>query len=130
METKFNPFQTAPVIQNHNFGKKQQIPKNNKSQFALEFQQQISQNSKKFSISKHAQMRMEQRSIDIQPEMWKKVEEKMSEAKKMGVEDSLVLLDNAVLIVSNKNNVVVTAMNRNEANQQIFTNINGTILLD
>lgn len=34
------------------------------------------------------------------------------------------------LIVSAKNNTVITAMDRKEAQTQIFTNINGTIILD
>ena len=48
----------------------------------------------------------------------------------MGVKESLVLVDDAALIVSAKNNTVITAMNRAEATAQIFTNINGTILMD
>ena len=56
--------------------------------------------------------------------------EKVKEAKTMGVKESLVLVDDAALIVSAKNNTVITAMNRAEATAQIFTNINGTILMD
>ena len=86
--------------------------------------------TEKLSISKHATMRLQQRGIDISQETWDKVNEKTNEAKKKGITDSLVLLDNAALIVSAKNKVVVTAMGRNEAAGQIFTNINGTILID
>lgn len=48
----------------------------------------------------------------------------------MGVKESLVLLNDAALIVSAKNNTVITAMNRKEATEQIFTNINGTIIMN
>ena len=48
----------------------------------------------------------------------------------MGVTDSLVLTKEAALVVSAKNNTVITAMGRDEASSQIFTNINGTILID
>jgi flagellar operon protein len=54
----------------------------------------------------------------------------VQEARKMGVNDSLVLLTDAALIISAKNNTVITAMGREEASSQIFTNINGTILMD
>ena len=54
----------------------------------------------------------------------------MIEAKKLGVKESLVLLDDAALIVSAKNQTVITAMDRKEAMSQIFTNINGTIVMD
>ncbi|CAH0256706.1 hypothetical protein [Peribacillus sp. Bi134] len=48
----------------------------------------------------------------------------------MGVNESLIITKNAALIVSPKNNMVITVMNREEATSQIFTNINGTIILD
>lgn len=83
----------------------------------------------KLTISKHASDRLRQRGIFINENCWKQIENKVQEAKKMGVNDSLVLLDNAALIVSAKNNKVITAMNRDEAASQIFTNINGTIVL-
>ena len=61
---------------------------------------------------------------------WQQISEKVIEAKKLGVKESLVLLDDAALIVSAKNQTVITAMDRNEATSQIFTNINGTIVMD
>jgi len=84
----------------------------------------------KLSISKHASQRLEQRGIVIDEEKWKQIEEKVKQAKKMGVKESLVLLNDAALIVSAKNNTVITAMNRKEATEQIFTNINGTIIMN
>ena len=73
---------------------------------------------------------MAQRNIDIDSVTWSKIESKIQQAKKMGVTESLVLTDNSALVVSAKNNTVITAMNRQEASAQIFTNINGTILID
>lgn len=81
------------------------------------------------TISKHAKERLQQRGIYINENCWKQIETKIQEAKKMGVKDSLVLLENAALIVSAKHNTVITAMDRQEASSQIFTNINGTIIL-
>jgi flagellar operon protein len=103
------------------------------SQSTIKFSQHL-QNAMgtegKLTISKHANERMHQRGIQINDSRWKQIENKVQEAKKMGVKDSLVLLDNAALIVSAKNNTVITAMDRQEAATQIFTNINGTIVLD
>ncbi|MGG0738003.1 TIGR02530 family flagellar biosynthesis protein [Niallia taxi] len=84
----------------------------------------------KLSISKHASQRLEQRGIVIDEEKWKQIEQKVNQAKKMGVKESLVLLQDAALIVSAKNNTVITAMDRKEATEQIFTNINGTIIMN
>jgi flagellar operon protein len=81
-------------------------------------------------ISKHAKKRLEERNINISKENWMKIQEKMVEANQKGVIDSLIIMENATLIVNTKNNTVITAMDRHEATSQIFTNINGTILLE
>ncbi|QKY69037.1 TIGR02530 family flagellar biosynthesis protein [Lentibacillus sp. CBA3610] len=81
-------------------------------------------------ISKHAEQRLNERNININETQWEMISEKMSEAKQKGVTDSLVLTDEAALLVSAANNTVITAMNKQEAASKIFTNINGTILID
>ncbi|WP_042223766.1 TIGR02530 family flagellar biosynthesis protein [Oceanobacillus manasiensis] len=81
-------------------------------------------------ISKHASERLQERNITINEKQWEQIGDKVKEAKSKGITDSLVLTDQAALLVSAKNNTVVTAMNRQEASSRIFTNINGTILLD
>ena len=80
-------------------------------------------------ISKHASERLNERSISITDREWQQISEKVFEAKNKGVKQPLVLLDQAALIVSAKNATVITALDRNEAKQQLFTNIDGTILL-
>ncbi|WP_164668990.1 TIGR02530 family flagellar biosynthesis protein [Virgibacillus doumboii] len=81
-------------------------------------------------VSKHAQERLTERNITINEKQWQEISQKMVEAKQKGVTDSLVLTDDAALLVSAKNNTVVTAMNKAEATSRIFTNINGTILIN
>lgn len=80
-------------------------------------------------VSKHASNRLQERNIHIDDGQWKRITNKVFEAKSKGVNDSLVLTNNAALIVSAKNATVITAMDRNEAQDQIFTNIDGTIVL-
>ncbi|PKG24934.1 TIGR02530 family flagellar biosynthesis protein [Niallia nealsonii] len=84
----------------------------------------------KLNISKHANERLQQRGIVIDDAKWKQIEAKVKQARQMGVKESLVLLNDAALIVSAKNNTVITAMDRQEATEQIFTNINGTIVMN
>ncbi|MBM7552745.1 TIGR02530 family flagellar biosynthesis protein [Thalassobacillus pellis] len=81
-------------------------------------------------VSKHANQRLSERNIAIDEVQWNNIQTKMTEARQKGITDSLVVLKDAALVVSTKNNTVVTAMDRKEATDHIFTNINGTILLE
>ncbi|MBU8877836.1 flagellar protein [Bacillus sp. FJAT-29790] len=125
-KSNFRPVQSQPVNNQHiQRLKSNQISGNT---FSLHFQQALQSN--KLTVSKHAQERLHQRGIQINDLRWQQIEEKVNEAKKMGVKESLILLKDAALIVSAKNNTVITAMDREEARTQIFTNINGTIIMD
>jgi flagellar operon protein len=84
----------------------------------------------KLKISKHASERIQERNIEINDALWQTIGEKVQEARQKGVTDSLVVLDQAALLVSAKNNTVVTAMDRAESTNRMFTNINGTILIN
>lgn len=90
----------------------------------------ILNNVEEVKISHHAQQRLKERNIHIDNNQWEAIGHKMNEAKQKGVTDSLVVLDHAALLVSTKNHTVVTAMNREEATTRVFTNINGTILIN
>lgn len=80
-------------------------------------------------ISKHATDRLRERNIHISEVEWAHITDKVNEAKVKGIKESLVLMDQAALIVSAKNSTVITAMDRMEAKDQLFTNIDGTIVL-
>jgi flagellar operon protein len=81
-------------------------------------------------ISKHAQARIAERDIEIKPEQWRAIYEKLNEAKAMGIREPLVLTKDKAIVVSAKNDTVITVMNRSEAKTHIFSNIDGAILLD
>lgn len=80
-------------------------------------------------VSKHAKSRLVERNIQIDDAKWQQINDKVLEAKEKGVTDALVVVDEATLIVSAENNTVITALNKADANNKIFTNINGTIIL-
>ncbi|PLR69756.1 MULTISPECIES: TIGR02530 family flagellar biosynthesis protein [Bacillaceae] len=95
------------------------------------FQELLKNHTKStIKISKHANQRLIERNISIPDYQWKEIQGKMQEARKKGIKDSLILTSNAALIVNIDHNMVVTAMNRKEASSHIFTNINGTIIMD
>lgn len=93
------------------------------------FQQHLEEATNSLKISKHASERLVERDIVITDQEWTLVSDKVMEAKAKGVKQPLVLMDQAALIVSAKNATVITALDRAEARQQLFTNIDGTIVL-
>ncbi|MDF2039717.1 flagellar protein [Cytobacillus oceanisediminis] len=123
----FRPIHTQPVITPK--GNAVQTSKQSHNKFSAHLQTALHTEGN-LIVSKHAKQRLEQRGIQISAERWKQIEDKIQEAKEMGVKESLVLLDNAALVVSAKNNTVITAMDRKESRTHIFTNIDGTIILD
>ncbi|ADU30752.1 TIGR02530 family flagellar biosynthesis protein [Evansella cellulosilytica] len=107
--------------------KQKQVNKSDVS-FQTILNQSLDQSSLK--ISKHAEKRLQERGIQIPSEKWDEIHSKVMEAQTKGVNDSLVLTNDIALVVSAKNETVITAMDRSEAQSQIFTNINGAILMD
>ena len=105
---------------------KQPTPINSQQSFSAHLQEATKQELK---VSKHANERIKERNIAITEQEWQVVSDKVFEAHSKGVKQPLVLMDQAALIVSAKNATVITAMDRTEAKQQLFTNIDGTIVL-
>lgn len=90
---------------------------------------QIASNQQQLKVSKHANERLDERDIKISEQEWQTISNKVFEARSKGVQQPLVLMDQAALIVSAKNATVITAMGRTEVKNQLFTNIDGTIVL-
>lgn len=113
-----------PIIYNNKLTQQ----KNNETA-NTQFQDLLNEAQQKLKISKHASQRITQRNINISDVEWNKIEEKMQVAKSKGLNESLFLTQNAALIINVKNAIVVTALNRTEASNQIFTNIDSAILI-
>ena len=108
---------------------RQTQPTATKSQQSFKAHLQEATNQQELKVSKHAHERIIARKIAISDQEWQAVSDKVFEAHSKGVKQPLVLMDQAALIVSAKNATVITAMDRTEAKRQIFTNIDGTIVL-
>lgn len=113
-----------PIIYNNKLTQQ----KNNETA-NTQFQNLLNEAQQKLKISKHASQRITQRNINISDVEWNKIEEKMQVAKSKGLNESLFLTQNAALIINVKNAIVVTALDRTEAGNQVFTNIDSAILI-
>ncbi|PKR78625.1 flagellar protein [Halalkalibacillus sediminis] len=122
MSPKINPIHHQQIPLKPNPTKTKQAPKQS-------FQSLLEQSAQELKVSKHAQKRLDERNIHIDQKQWNMIQEKMVEAKNKGVSDSAIIMKDAVLVASTKNNTIITAMDRQEAADQLVTNINGTIIL-
>ena len=80
-------------------------------------------------FSNHAIERMQSRGISYSPEDMTRLGAAIQKAAAKGSKDTLVLMDNSALIVSVKNNTVVTVMDKNALKENVFTNIDSTIVM-
>lgn len=79
-------------------------------------------------FSKHAAMRMEDRNIQLSDEQSERLESGVTKASEKGINESLVMVDSLAFIVNVPNRTVVTAMDQDESNHQVFTNIDGAVI--
>lgn len=80
-------------------------------------------------FSNHAVERMRSRGITFTPEHMQRLEDAILRAAGKGSKNSLVLMDDNALIVSVKNNTVVTVVDKNSMKENVFTNIDSTIVI-
>lgn len=94
----------------------------------LKQKQSLTENSE-LKFSKHAAMRLENRNINLTDEQNVRLESGVQKASEKGINESLVIVDSLAFIVNVPNKTVVTAIDQNEAADNIFTNIDGTVII-
>ena len=92
-------------------------------------QKRTSSESSELKFSKHAAMRLENRNINLSTEQSKRLENGVQKASEKGIKESLVLIDSLAFIVNVPNKTVVTAMDQGESSDNIFTNIDGAVIM-
>ncbi len=85
--------------------------------------------SAQLKFSNHAIERMASRGISFKPEELTKLNDAVEKAAQKGSRESLILMGDNALIVSVKNRTVVTAMDREQMKENVFTNIDSTVIL-
>ena len=91
------------------------------------YQKDISGQELKFS--KHASNRLNDRGINLSESQVERLEDGVRKAEQKGIKDSLVIVDELAFIVNVPNNTVVTAMDSTETDDNVFTNINGAVIM-
>jgi len=79
-------------------------------------------------FSKHAQARLQSRGIELDDQDMEDLSRAVDNLAKKGAKESLVLLGDNAFIVGVPDRRVVTALSRQEAVGNIFTNIDSTVV--
>lgn len=85
--------------------------------------------SGEIKFSKHAELRLQSRNISLTQAQKDKMKEAVVKAETKGVKDSLVLMDNLAFVVNVRSRTVITAANSNELKENVFTNIDGAVIV-
>lgn len=80
-------------------------------------------------FSNHAVERMQTRGISFNKADLDRLNEAVGRAAAKGSKDTLVLMNDSALIVSVKNKTVVTVMDKTALKENVFTNIDSTIVM-
>lgn len=99
-----------------------------KNSFKNILQQQIG-TSEELKFSRHASQRLQSRNITLTEDQMTRLNNGLNSAREKGVNESLMLVDDVALVVNVDNSTVITALDRSETKDHVFTNIDGAVLL-
>ena len=79
-------------------------------------------------FSKHAANRLSERNIELSDKVMDRLQAGAAAAGQKGINESLVMVDQLAFIVNVKNQTVITALEGNDPEANVFTNIDGAVI--
>ncbi|MGI6548906.1 MAG: TIGR02530 family flagellar biosynthesis protein [Syntrophomonadales bacterium] len=80
-------------------------------------------------FSSHAQQRIRSRNISFGDQELNLLQNAVAMARDKGARESLILMGDMALVVSIRNNTVITALNGESIKENVFTNIDSAVVL-
>ena len=132
MKIQNNGFLSIEQLQDQYFSQNKTNPSVNGTQ-TKSFQEILETSQRKATeevkFSKHAAGRLADRNIELTQGQMERLQEGAQKEQQKGIKESLVIVDQLAFIVNIPNNTVVTAMNQNDAAENVFTNIDGAVII-
>ncbi|MCR4851546.1 MAG: flagellar protein [Lachnospiraceae bacterium] len=131
MDINHGRFLSIEQLQDQYLNNDKASARDNKTSDGLSFKDILSLKSLDEGVrfSKHASSRLSTRNIELTPEQMQRLNEGTAKASMKGIKESLVLVDSLAFIVNIPSNTVITAMDNSEANENIYTNIDGAVIM-
>jgi flagellar operon protein len=95
----------------------------------LNAQSGLNKSGSSIQVSKHAAKRIHERNIDLQGDQYLKLKNGIEKLKEKGGRESLVITDGGAFIVDVPNNKIITAIDKESLNENVFTKIDSTIIV-
>jgi len=89
----------------------------------------IKQGDDQVKFSKHASQRLDERNIKLSEAEIGKISDAMDKASQKGIKDALIIMDNKQFVANVKNKTVITASTKELLKEQIFTKIDGAVII-
>lgn len=135
MDIQGNGYISIEQLTDQYLGKKAQVRRatDGEAQEGISFQDVLQQKALRetgsLKFSKHAMGRLADRNIELSDTQLERLESGTKKAGQKGIRDSLVIVDQLAFIVNIPNQTVVTAMDSTDTDENIFTNINGAVII-
>ncbi len=95
----------------------------------LKAKQETAGTRRELKFSKHASNRLTDRNITLTNSQRERLESGAVKAGEKGIQESLVVVDELAFIVNIPNKTVITAMDRSDTADNVFTNIDGAVFM-
>ena len=134
MKIQSNQFLSIEQLQDRYLTGNGRQVQNSTLQDGLSFQDILTKKTEKpeseeVKFSKHAAGRLADRNIELTKDQVERLNLGTAKAGAKGINESLVIVDSFAFIVNIPNHTVITAMERTEANENVFTNIDGAVII-
>lgn len=94
-----------------------------------DFSKVLNEKANGLKFSKHAGERLATRNISLTQSQIDRLNHGTEKAEAKGIKESLMIMDDMAFIVNIKNNTVVTAMSQTDSKENVFTNIDGAVII-
>jgi len=82
-----------------------------------------------FNLSQHAETRIKSRAIPWDSGIEKRISSGIDAAEAKGAREALILADNIAVIANVNSRTIITAMDKSQMKEKIFTNIDSAVLV-
>lgn len=94
-----------------------------------EFQQILEKEERLLNLSQHAETRIRSREIPWNEDLERRIAGGIDQAQGKGSKEALIIADNVAVIANVKSRTIVTAMDRSQLKERVFTNIDSAVLV-